>query len=99
MTDSNLASIFIGIAQMAGTLISTILMDKLGRRPLLFVSAIMMIICLTTFGTYQNYVRYDRDPAWMEYMGLASIIGFSFSFAIGEGKIRFRSSKNFHAPL
>lgn len=87
MTDSNLASIFIGIAQMAGTLISTILMDKLGRRPLLFVSAVMMIICLTTFGTYQNYVRYDRDPAWMEYMGLASIIGFSFSFAIGEGPV------------
>ena len=85
MSDSNLASILIGVAQMIGTCISTLLMDRLGRRPLLFISAAMMIICLTTFGTYQNYVRYNRDPEWMEYMGLASIIGFSFSFAIGEG--------------
>ena len=85
MSDSNLASILIGVAQMIGTCISTLLMDRLGRRPLLFISAAMMIVCLTTFGTYQNYVRYNRDPEWMEYMGLASIIGFSFSFAIGEG--------------
>ena len=85
MTDSNLASILIGVAQMIGTCISTLLMDRLGRRPLLFISAAMMIVCLTTFGTYQNYVRYNRDPDWMEYLGLASIIGFSFSFAIGEG--------------
>ena len=62
-------------------------MDRLGRRPLLFISSGAMIVCLTVFGTYQNYVRYDRDPDWMEYMGLSSIILFSFSFAIGEGTL------------
>ena len=65
------------------------MMDRLGRRPLLFISSVAMIVCLTVFGTYQNYVRYDRDPAWMEYMGLSSIILFSFSFAIGEGTFIF----------
>ena len=60
-------------------------MDKFGRRFLLLGSSIMMIIFLTVFGTYQNYVRYDRDPDWMEYMGLVSILMFSLSFSLGEG--------------
>ena len=59
-------------------------MDKFGRRFLLLGSSIMMIIFLTVFGTYQNYVRYDRDPDWMEYMGLVSILMFSLSFSLGE---------------
>ena len=60
-------------------------MDKFGRRFLLLGSSILMIIFLTVFGTYQNYVRYDRDPDWMEYMGLVSILMFSLSFSLGEG--------------
>ena len=64
---------------------ATALMDKFGRRFLLLGSSIMMIIFLTVFGTYQNYVRYDRDPDWMEYMGLVSILMFSLSFSLGEG--------------
>ena len=61
-------------------------MDKFGRRILLLGSSILMIIFLTAFGTYQNYVRYDRDPDWMEYLGLVSILLFSLSFSLGEGK-------------
>ena len=75
----------LGVTQIIGTLTATALMDKFGRRFLLLGSSIMMIIFLTVFGTYQNYVRYDRDPDWMEYMGLVSILMFSLSFSLGEG--------------
>ena len=77
----------LGVTQIIGTLTATALMDKFGRRFLLLGSSIMMIIFLTVFGTYQNYVRYDRDPDWMEYMGLVSILMFSLSFSLGEGTI------------
>ena len=77
----------LGVTQIIGTLTATALMDKFGRRFLLLGSSIMMIIFLTVFGTYQNYVRYDRDPDWMEYMGLVSILMFSLSFSLGEGSI------------
>ena len=103
LSDANLASILLGtmiifiptiiyllgVTQIIGTLTATALMDKFGRRFLLLGSSIMMIIFLTVFGTYQNYVRYDRDPDWMEYMGLVSILMFSLSFSLGEGTIDY----------
>ena len=64
-------------------------MDKFGRRFLLLASCAGMVICLTVFGTYNHYVRYDRDPAWMEYLGLVSVLLFSLSFAFGEGNYTF----------
>ncbi len=87
MTDANLASILLGLSQVVGTVISSSLMDKAGRRFWLLTSAIGMIICLTIFGVYENYNIRGIGPSWMEYVGLSSIVLFSLSFALGEGKL------------
>ena len=90
MTDANLASILLGLSQVIGTVISSSLMDKAGRRFWLFTSALGMIVCLTVFGVYENYNMRGVGPSWMEYVGLSSIVLFSLSFALGEGN-RFLS--------
>lgn len=87
MTDANLASILLGLSQVVGTVISSSLMDRAGRRFWLMTSAVGMVICLTIFGVYENYNMRGVGPSWMEYIGLASIVLFSLSFALGEGPV------------
>ena len=85
MTDANLSSILLGVTQVIGTLVSSSLMDKAGRRFFILLSTVLMVACLAVFGTYQNFVMRNAGPSWMEYVGLVSILLFSLSFALGEG--------------
>ena len=85
MTDANLSSILLGVTQVVGTVIASSLMDKAGRRFFILLSTVFMVICLTVFGTYQNFMKRDAGPDWLEYVGLVSVLLFSFSFALGEG--------------
>lgn len=94
MTDANLSSILLGVTQMAGTIISSSLMDKAGRRFWILLSTVLMVIFLIIFGVYQNFVSRDAGPDWMEYVGLASVLLFSLSFALGEGRIYKKQSRD-----
>ena len=89
MTDANLSSILLGVTQVIGTVIASSLMDKAGRRFFILLSTVFMVICLTVFGTYQNFMKRDTGLDWLEYVGLVSVLLFSFSFALGEGNFIF----------
>lgn len=50
--DSNLATIVLGVVNICATIFSNALIDRLGRKVLLYMSSVGMIISLSIFGGY-----------------------------------------------
>ena len=57
--DSNICTIILGIVNIMATIFSNTFIDKLGRKILLYISAIGMIISLSIFGAY-FYLKVSR---------------------------------------
>lgn len=78
----------IGLVNMLSTFIANALIDKLGRKILLYMSSIAMIITLGALGGYY----YCKDTLHVDvteygYVPLASLIVFVFGFSLGFGPI------------
>lgn len=83
--DPNLATIIVGIIFVVATLISAVLVDKLGRRPLLLVSTATLTACYILMGTYfllqENGTSVD-SLTWAPVV-LLSVFVAAFSLGIG----------------
>lgn len=81
---SDFANVCIGVANLTGSIISTGLMDKLGRKVLLFWSffgmAISMIIQATGASTL-------LPTAGALYLSVGGMLLFVFTFALGAGPV------------
>jgi hypothetical protein len=53
---ANAASMILGLVNLFATCLSNIFIDRLGRKPLLYISDGGMIASLSTFGTY-SYLK------------------------------------------
>lgn len=69
------------------TFIATALIDKLGRKILLYASSATMAITLITLGTFFNYKNHNADVSQYGWLPLASFVFFIVGFAIGFGPI------------
>lgn len=85
--DKNLASIIIGLVNFASTFIAAAIIDKLGRKLLLYISSVTMIITLVALGAY-FYVRdIGIDVSAFGWLPLASLVLYVLGFSIGFGPI------------
>lgn len=85
--DENLCSIIIGIVNFVSTFIATALIDRLGRKMLLYVSSVSMITTLVTLGAY-FYVRDAKiDVSQFGWLPLACLVIYVLGFSIGFGPI------------
>ncbi|XP_075238550.1 facilitated trehalose transporter Tret1-like isoform X2 [Lycorma delicatula] len=86
--DENSCTIIVGIVNMGSTFIATMLIDRLGRKILLYTSSILMIITLSTLGTFfyfKNVAHTNTaDYGWVPLM---SFVIFVIGFSIGFGPI------------
>ncbi|CAH9102896.1 unnamed protein product [Cuscuta epithymum] len=80
---SNLANVFIGIANLIGSVVALILMDRLGRRGLLLWSFLGMaasmglqVFASTIASSYASF-----------FLSVAGMLFFVFTFAIGAGPV------------
>lgn len=80
--DSRVASIVIAVLQIIGTYVSTLLVDRVGRKILLFISMISVSFGLMTMGIFSYLDRTGVDVT--EYR---SVPVFSLSFVIFMGCI------------
>ncbi|KAG9148930.1 hypothetical protein Leryth_025235 [Lithospermum erythrorhizon] len=76
---SNLANVFIGIANMSGSLVALVLMDKLGRRVLLLLSFCGMSISMA--------LQVLAAFSGIFYLSIAGMLLFVFTFAVGAGPV------------
>lgn len=85
--DSGLATIIVGVMQVISVFVSSVIVDKAGRRLLLLPSALVMAITTALLGTY--FFMKEKNPDSVSSLGwlpVASLCGFIILFSIGFGK-------------
>lgn len=85
--DEDLSTVIVGVVNFVSTFIATALIDRLGRKILLYISSIAMTINLWILGTYLylKQMGYHTEPyGWIP---LVSCIIYVTSFSLGFGPI------------
>jgi len=84
--DSNVSSIIVGVVQVAATLLSVFVVDRLGRRVLLLVSDVVMCISLVLLGLFFK-LDDGGNADNIGWLPLVSLITFVIAFSIGFGPL------------
>ncbi|XP_011309197.1 facilitated trehalose transporter Tret1 isoform X2 [Fopius arisanus] len=85
--DSNKSTIIVGIVNFASTFIATALIDRLGRKILLYISSITMIVTLAILSVFFYFKEnmYDMTSVW--WLPLVGFIIYVIGFSLGFGPI------------
>ncbi|KAL0015432.1 hypothetical protein SO802_002501 [Lithocarpus litseifolius] len=81
---SNLANVFIGVANLTGSIIAMVLMDKLGRKALLLWSFSGMVMSMALQVTAAS--SYVANSGAM-FLSVGGMLMFVFTFALGAGPV------------
>jgi MFS family permease len=76
------ATVAVGVSKTAFILVAIFLIDKLGRKPLLYVSTIGMTICLFSIGVTLTFIGQGQVGIAMAILFVCSNVAF-FSVGIG----------------
>lgn len=82
-----IATIVVGVVQSIATYISSVLVDKAGRRILLLQSCIIMGLCLVVLGIYFRLQEVGYAVASIGWLPLLCMVLFIISFSMGFGPI------------
>ncbi|XP_061625135.1 solute carrier family 2, facilitated glucose transporter member 8 [Phyllopteryx taeniolatus] len=89
--ESDLASVMVGAIQVVFTGVAALIMDKAGRKVLLVISGVAMVISTAAFGLYFYLMSGSSSPeehhANMGWLALSSMAIFITGFALGWGPI------------
>jgi SP family facilitated glucose transporter-like MFS transporter 8 len=82
------ATIIVGVIQMVATFISSLVVDRLGRRILLLISDFVMAICTLVLGIY-FYLKNEtsEDISNIGWLPVTSVCLFIIVFSLGYGPI------------
>lgn len=85
--DGNLATIIVGIVQLASNMLALFVVDRAGRKPLLIVSGVVMSVSMAFMGlAFHLTARGNTDYG---YIPIASLMVFMIGFSVGFGSIPF----------
>ncbi|CAH2102609.1 unnamed protein product [Euphydryas editha] len=86
--DENLSTIIVGLVNFMSTFLATALIDRTGRKVLLYISSITMTITLTIVGTF-FYVRDNlhTDLSKLGWLPLTSLMIYLLGFSLAFGPI------------
>nr|QHN70675.1 MFS transporter 7 [Limenitis arthemis astyanax] len=82
-----IATIMVGVVQTIATLVSSLLIEKAGRRILLLQSCIIMGVCLIILGAYFKLHENGANDAPVGWLPLVCLVLFIVSFSLGFGPI------------
>jgi len=84
---SNTSTIIIGIMAVVSTYVSTLVVDKLGRKILLLYSIVAMGICTFLIGGFFYAKEFHYNISLIGFIPLMSLCIFIILFSIGFGPI------------
>lgn len=89
--DPSIATIIIGVIQVIATFTSTLVVDRLGRRILLLLSALIMCVCSTSLGVFFFLKDAHGDDSSIVlaigWLPLVALSLFIIAFSLGFGPI------------
>lgn len=85
--DGNLCTIIVGIVNFIAVFIATVLIDRLGRKILLYISGVAMIITLFVLGGFFYYKNEGNDISTIGWLPLAAFVVYVVGFSLGFGPI------------
>ncbi|XP_068632784.1 facilitated trehalose transporter Tret1-like [Battus philenor] len=85
--DAMTATIAVGAVQLISNGVSTMLVDRAGRRPLLLLSAVTMCISMAAMGA-AFYFQFAAE-SWLGYLPIISLVVFMLGFSLGFGGLPF----------
>lgn len=85
---ASVATIIVGVMQVVATFVASLTVDKLGRRALLVISAIVMCICNIGLGIY-FYLRDAKSDyiTHLNWLPISSLCVYIIAFSLGLGPI------------
>lgn len=81
------STIIVGVMSVVATYISTLVVDKLGRKILLLSSALVMGICTALIGVFFYLQSSNYDVTSIGFIPLISLCVFIILFSFGFGPI------------
>ncbi|XP_047530005.1 facilitated trehalose transporter Tret1-like isoform X1 [Vanessa atalanta] len=85
--DAMTATIIVGAVQLFSNGVSTVLVDRAGRRPLLLLSAVTMCVSMLSMGA-AFYFQFEHNSL-LGYLPIASLVVFMLGFSLGFGGLPF----------
>lgn len=85
--DESLCTIIVGIVNFIAVFIATVLIDRLGRKILLYISDVAMVITLAALGSFFYLKENGHDVTSIGWLPLASFVIFVIGFSLGFGPI------------
>lgn len=91
----DLSTAIVGIVQVFATFLSVVIVDRLGRRILLLISQLIVIVCLFSLGYYFYMKDLDvNSVAHLNWLPISSLCLFIIAFSIGLGPVPWVRSVN-----
>jgi len=85
--EPNMSTIIVGIMSVIATYVSTLIVDRLGRKILLLGSIIVMGICTLLIGGFFFMKANEYDVSSIGFIPLVSMCVFIVLFSLGFGPI------------
>ncbi|KAL9913286.1 facilitated trehalose transporter Tret1 isoform X1 [Glossina fuscipes] len=85
--DNNLCTIIVGLVNFIATFMATVLIDRLGRKVLLYISDVAMIMTLFTLGGFFYCKESGMNITQIGWLPLASFVIYVVGFSLGFGPI------------
>lgn len=97
--DPSVATIIVGVMQVIATFVSTMVVDKLGRRILLLMSVSIMGLCTILLGVFFYLSDQNKDNvADLGWLPIVSMCIFIVMFSLGFGPIPWMMIGEIFAP-
>lgn len=79
------AAVAVGLVQLLSTLLSGLLVDTVGRLPLLVASSVLMSLALASFGSFAYYEDVHRHTlaGQLDWIPLLCVLVFTVAFSLG----------------
>jgi SP family facilitated glucose transporter-like MFS transporter 8 len=97
--EASTATIIVGVIQTIATFFSTLFVDRIGRRILLFISDLVMAVCTLVLGVY-FFLKTETtdDTSSIGWLPVTSVCLFIITFSLGYGPIPWMMVGELFAP-
>ena len=93
-----MCTIIVGVVQSVATLLSSVLVDRAGRKILLIISGVGMIVCLVALGYFFSVQESKADISNIKWLPLVSVVGFIVVFSLGFGPLPWMMTGELLSP-